>query len=128
MREIRHAFKVMTYEIDFAGVLSNQVYIRWLEDLRNLFAEQAIPLGDMLQRGLVPVLARTEIDYLAPVRFPDVVDGRMWLEESGRSRFVLGAEFASQSSSQVTARARQVGVFVSLQTGRPVPLPDEFRE
>jgi acyl-CoA thioester hydrolase len=29
----------MTYEIDFAGVVSNIVYVRWLEDLRNLFCD-----------------------------------------------------------------------------------------
>jgi acyl-CoA thioester hydrolase len=128
MREIRRSFKVMTYEIDFAGVVSNIVYIRWLEDLRNLFAEQAIPLGEMMQRGLAPALSRTEIDYLAPVRFPDVVDARMWLAETGRARFVLDAEFASMASGQVAARARQTGVFVSLTTGRPAPLPEEYKQ
>ncbi|HLF29375.1 MAG TPA: thioesterase family protein [Anaerolineae bacterium] len=126
-REIRHSFKVMTYEIDFAGVVSNIVYIRWLEDLRNLFAEQALPLGDLLHRGLAPTLVRTEIDYLAPVRYADVVDARMWMEKTGRAKFVLGAEFASRASGQVTARAKQIGVFVSLETLRPVPLPDEYR-
>jgi acyl-CoA thioester hydrolase len=127
MQEIRHSFKVMTYDIDFAGVLSNQVYIRWLEDLRNLLAEQALPLGDALQRGITPVLARTEIDYVAPVRFPDMLDARMWAEGPGRVKFVLGAEFASRASGIVTARARQIGVFVSLESGRPVALPEEFR-
>lgn len=127
MREIRHAFKVMTYDIDFAGVVGNQVYVRWLEDLRNVFAEQALSLGDAMARGIAPVLARTEIDYLAPVRFPDTVDARMWLEEAGRVRFVLCAEFARRASGQVTAKARQTGVFVSLETGRPAPLPAEYR-
>jgi acyl-CoA thioester hydrolase len=127
MREINHSFKVMTYEIDFAGVVSNIVYIRWLEDLRNLFAEQVLSLGEAMKRGIAPTLARTEIDYLMPVRFPDIVDARMWLEESGRAKFVLGAEFISRASAQVTARAKQIGVFVSLETLRPVPLPEEYK-
>ncbi len=127
MREIRHSFKVMTYEIDFAGVVSNIVYVRWLEDLRNLFAEEALSLSDAMKRGIVPTLARTEIDYLAPVRYPDVVDARMWMDEAGRARFVLGAEFVSRASGQVTARAKQTGLFVSLQTLRPVPLPEEYK-
>ncbi len=125
--EIRHTFKVMTYEIDFAGVVSNLVYVRWLEDLRNLFAEQTLPLGSLLERGIAPTLTRTEIDYLAPARLSDVIEARMWMEEAGRARFVLGAEFTSRASGQVTARARQVGVFVSVETGRPVPLPAEYR-
>lgn len=127
MREIRHSFKVMTYEIDFAGVVSNIVYVRWLEDLRNLFAEEALSLGDAMKRGIVPTLVRTEVDYLAPVRYPDVVDARMWLEEAGRARFVLGAEFVSRASGQVSARAKQTGLFVSSQTLRPVSLPEEYK-
>ena len=128
MQEIRHVFPVMTYDIDFAGVLSNQTYVRWLEDLRNLLAEQALPIGAALARGIAPALLRTEIDYLAPVRFPDKVGARMWLVERGRARWTLAAEFASQATGAITARAKQTGVFVSTSTLRPVPLPPEFRE
>jgi len=125
--EIRHAFKVMTYDIDFAGVVSNQVYIRWLEDLRNLLTDQVLSIGDMMQRSIAPVLTRTEIDYRTAVRLPDTVDGRLWVEEAGRAKFVLGAEFISRANGQVTAMARQFGVFVSTKTSRPVPLPEEYK-
>ena len=113
MREIRHSFRVMTYDIDFAGIVSNQVYIRWLEDLRNLFADQALPLPVAMGRGIVPVVARTEIDYLASARFPDTLDARMWLAQAGRVKWVLGAQFTSRAGGQVTARAQQLGAFVS---------------
>jgi len=45
MKEVRHSFRVMTYDIDFAGVVSNITYTRWLEDLRNWFAEPAVETG-----------------------------------------------------------------------------------
>ena len=45
MNEVRHSFRVMTYDIDFAGVVSNITYTRWLEDLRNWFAEPAVETG-----------------------------------------------------------------------------------
>jgi acyl-CoA thioester hydrolase len=128
MNEIVHHFTVMTYDIDFAGVVSNIVYIRWLEDLRNLLAAQVLSIGAAFERGIAPTLMRTEIDYLVPVRFPEVVVGGMWLAERGRARWVLEAEFTSQSLGVVTARAKQTGVFVSLKTLRPVPLPPEFKE
>jgi acyl-CoA thioester hydrolase len=86
-----------------------------------------LPLGSLLERGIAPTLARTEIDYLAPARLSDVIEARMWMEEAGRARFVLGAEFTSRASGQVTARAKQIGVFVSVESGRPVPLPAEYR-
>ena len=127
MQTIQHEFRVMTYDIDFAGIVSNISYIRWLEDLRNLFAEQALSIGDALQRGIAPALMHTEIDYLAPVRFPDIVTGRMWLAEHSRSKWDLAAEFQSQGTGQVVARARQTGVFIALKTLRPVRLPEEYR-
>jgi acyl-CoA thioester hydrolase len=117
----------MTYDIDFAGVVSNISYIRWLEDLRNLLAEQTLSLGEAFQRGIAPTLMHTEIDYLAPVRFPDLVTGRMWLAEHGRSKRELAAEFQSQAMDKLVARARQIGVFVALDTLRPVRLPEEFQ-
>ena len=127
MIEAYRLFPVATYDIDFAGVLNNGVYIRWLEDLRLLFADQVLPLAEAVKRGIVPTISRTEIDYLAPVRFPDEVEGRMDLLEHGRARFVLWAEFRSEARGMVTARAKQTGVFVYRSTLRPAPLPDEFR-
>jgi acyl-CoA thioester hydrolase len=105
-------------------------YIRWLEDLRNLYAERFLSLGEAFQRGIAPALMRTEIDYLAPVRFPDTLTGRMWLAEHGRVKFVLAAEFESAAlpRGQIVARARQTGAFVALDTLRPVRLPDEYQE
>ncbi len=127
MIEAYRLFTVATYDIDFAGVLNNGVYIRWLEDLRLLFADQILPLAEAAKRGIVPTISRTEIDYLSPVRFPDKLEGRMGLIEHGRARFVLWGEFRSQARGIVTARARQTGVFVHLDTLRPAPLPGEFR-
>ena len=127
MQTIQHDFRVMTYDIDFAGIVSNISYIRWLEDLRNLFAEQTLSIGDALQRGIAPTLMHTEIDYLAPVRFPDVITGQMWLAEHGRSKWELAAQFKSQAMNQLVARAKQVGAFVALDTLRPVRLPEEYK-
>jgi acyl-CoA thioester hydrolase len=127
MQTVQHSFRVMTYDIDFAGIVSNISYIRWLEDLRNLFAEQALSIGEALQRGIVPALMHTEIDYLVPVRFPDTVTGRMWMAEQGRSKWVIAAEFQSEARGQLVARAQQIGVFIALETLRPVRLPKEYR-
>jgi acyl-CoA thioester hydrolase len=128
MIEALHVFPVATYDIDFAGVLNNGVYIRWLEDLRRIFADQILPLAEADKRGIVPTISRTEIDYLAPVQFPDQVEGRMGLLEHGRARFILWAEFRSEARRALTARAKQTGVFVYRSTLRPAPLPEEFQK
>src|SRR5512141_2292143 len=105
MTEVQQLFPVHTYDIDFAGVLNNIVYVRWLEDLRDLFADQALPLAEAYERGIVPTLSRTELDPLAPVRSPGTLEGCMGMLEHGRARFVLWAEFRSQASGVITVRA-----------------------
>jgi acyl-CoA thioester hydrolase len=120
--EIELSFPVRTYDIDFAGIVSNIVFIRWLEDLRLRMLEIHYPLEPVLARGHGPLLARTEIDYLRPVRFGSRVHGAMWLSGHGRARFDLEAEF--EVAGEIVARARQRGCFVDYAKMRPVPLPD----
>jgi acyl-CoA thioester hydrolase len=122
---IERPFAVKTYDIDFAGIVSNIVFIRWLEDLRLAMLDEFFPLEPQLEKGYGPVLVRTEIDYLQPVRMFAQVVGRMWLAETGRAKWMLQAEFAS--AGHVVARARQIGVFVEYATMKPIPVPDHLR-
>jgi acyl-CoA thioester hydrolase len=119
-------FKVQTYDIDFAGIVSNQVYIRWLEDLRLEFLDTYAPLDRLLADGLVPVLVSTEISYKRALRLFDRPHGRIWLVEMGRARWTLGAAIAN--AGEVAATARHVCAFVDTSTLRPRAVPRAFRE
>jgi len=118
-------FRIQTYDIDFAGVVCNIVYIRWLEDLRLKMLEEYFPLERVLAEGFIPILARTEIDYLVPLRIGDRPVGQMWVAETGRARIDLQAEF--RLGERVVARARQRGYFLDSQTMRTRPLPGPLR-
>jgi hypothetical protein len=54
--KIQLRFQVRTYDIDYAGIVSNIVYIRWLEDLRLALLDQHVPLESFVT-GLFPGLA-----------------------------------------------------------------------
>ncbi len=119
-------FTVRTYDIDFAGIVSNIVYVRWLEDLRLQMLAEFFPLDTAMQTlGIAPVLLRTEIDYKRAIRLFDAVQGRMWLAEAGPVRQVLQAEFTVDG--RVHAVARQTTCFIDLASGRPVPTPASIR-
>jgi len=121
---VTRKIKVMTYEIDFAGVASNQVYFRWLEDMRMDLLLARMDIREMLQRNVVPVLAHSEIDYRRPVRLLDELEGRIWVEELHGPKWSLSSEFAR--GEEIVARAKQWGVFIDLRTFRPVDAPPEF--
>lgn len=117
-------FTVKTYDIDFAGHVSNIVYIRWLEDLRFALLDEYYPLADSMEKGSAPVLTRTEIDYKSAVRLFEPVTGQMWAGKAGGVRMELHARFLVDD--RLCARARQEGVFASLETGRPVRIPPQL--
>jgi len=124
--EISLSLPVRTYDIDFAGIVSNLVYIRWLEDLRLQMLAEFFPLDAAMQSlGIAPVLLRTEIDYKRAIRLFDAVQGRMMLAEAGPVRQVLAAEFTVDG--RLHAAARQTTCFIDLASGRPVPTPAAIR-
>ncbi len=120
--QVEREFTVMTYEVDFAGIMSNQVYQRWLEDLRMELLSKYVDIRDLFSGGSVPVLARTEIDFKLPARLMDKVLGRIWVEELMGPRWALRSEFTI--NGRVCARAYQYGVFVDTTTFRPMNKPD----
>ena len=122
--EIELPLKIGTYDVDFAGVVSNIVYVRWLEDLRNALLERFFPLEQLLEQGSLPVLAQTRVDYKEPLRLFDQLTGRMWAQDMGERYFMLAVEFTS--SGKVVATAEQVAVFVSRTDWQPVPIPKEL--
>ena len=117
--------EVKTYDVDFANIVHNMVYIRWLEDLRLLLITRHYPLAEVLAAGLSPILTRTEIDYLYPTRFGDHVVGRMWLSALSRVRWTVTAEI--HAGSNLAAASTQQGYFADLQTLRPIRIPDPLR-
>ena len=45
----------MTYDIDYAHIVHNAVYIRWLEDLRTALISDVYPIQELLADGISPI-------------------------------------------------------------------------
>ncbi|MCS6802269.1 MAG: thioesterase family protein [Chloroflexota bacterium] len=115
------AIAVRGYDIDFAGIVSNIVYIRWLEDLRMALLAAYFPFSECVRLGVTPIILHTSIDYRHAVRMFDPLVGRIWVTAMGKTRWEIAAEFVVDE--RVMASAVQRGCFVSLSTGRPTPIP-----
>jgi acyl-CoA thioester hydrolase len=118
---ITHNICVATYDIDFAGHVSNIAYFRWLEDMRLKIFEQHFPLEFFMRDGLAPVLVSTSIEYKRAIKLFDKPVGYMWVSEMGNASLTIEAELLVEN--RVTTTARHVGVFIDLDRGRPVRLP-----
>lgn len=122
---IERPIVVRTYDIDFANIVHNIVYFRWLEDLRSEILAHVLPIDEILATGVSPILTHSEIDYQWPVRIGDLVVGRMWVGDLSRTRWTLVSEIVV--GNQVCAAARQSGFFADLSTLRAVRVPDKLR-
>jgi acyl-CoA thioester hydrolase len=118
-------FEARTYDIDFAGIVSNIVYVRWLEDLRGKMLAEHYSVESMRASGVGPVLLHTDIHYHRALRLGDHPLGRMWVAETRRTRWVLQAEFILDGA--VVCDARQTGAFVDYARMRPMPVPESLR-
>ena len=116
---------IRTYDIDFAGIVSNIVFIRWLEDLRLALLDRVYPLIQALAEDVAPILLATQIAYRRPVTISDPLVGRMRVAGLTRVRWRLAAEFAV--AGRVHAEAAQEGLFIRLSTRRPIAIPEPIR-
>lgn len=126
MIETKLHLPIRPYDVDVAGIVSNIVYVRWLEDLRSELLHSVFARGALGDSGLMPVVVRTEINYRASLRYADRCTGRMRVAEAGRTSLTLDASFVNERG-ETAADARQVSVFVAIATGRPAPVPDDLR-
>ena len=60
-RTVEIDLDIYTFDIDFAGHVSNITYVRWLEIGRlQLLVDAGMPTPELLAEGLAPLLVRTD--------------------------------------------------------------------
>jgi acyl-CoA thioester hydrolase len=124
--QVELSFVVKTYDVDYARIMHNSVYIRWLEDLRLQIMSEHLPLENQLADHQSPVLEKTEITYCRPLRLLEGAVGRMWVSKLGKARWELRAEICRGET--VVTTARQTGYFVDLDDYRPIRIPAVLRD
>ena len=71
-------------------------------------------------------MAHVECDFLSPSKIGEVLRLRLAVRKIGASSLTLSVE--ARSRDDVRVRATLVVVLASLETHRPVPIPEELRE
>ncbi|MFC1742593.1 acyl-CoA thioesterase [Candidatus Riflebacteria bacterium] len=116
---------IQTYDVDMVGIVSNITYVRWLEDMRMSLLEKYYPMEKWWDRGITPILSRTDIHYRLPLHFGAKASGWMGMVELQYGKWILQALFFSGNT--VHCNAQQEGYFVDAKKLKPIPIPDEFR-
>jgi len=122
--------EVYYFDTDAGGVVHNIAYLRMVEIARSKLAEAlGWSLEQMGRTGLVPVVARTEIDYLKPARLGDKLLITAELSSLEKVRFFISFAISSEKHPDlVFIRCVQTMVTVQLPEGRPQRVPPAWRE
>jgi acyl-CoA thioester hydrolase len=124
--EIELSLPVKTYDIDFAGIVSNIVYVRWFEDMRLEILSKSFPLEEQIKAGFAPIVLQTKIDYKQSIVMGDRPIGKMWIESLESLRWVVNAEIVT--GGKIAAIGHQMGVFVDIQTRKPMRMPERLKQ
>jgi acyl-CoA thioester hydrolase len=122
------SFHARYYECDAHGHLTSLTYLRWMQEAA--FAASTAVGYDFAQYtdlGHVWLIRETDLDYLAPVRYADVILIRTWVADFRRSHSRRRYDFIRADTGEVAARASTDWVYLDTQTLRPVTVPQAMQ-
>ena len=120
---------VYTFDIDFAGIVSNIVYLRWSEIWRLEFLGRlGVSVEEMMGSGIVPTMVRQELNYRKSMRLGQAAILEGWVERVGTSSVGMWLEMRDAASGDLCCDNRQVMVMVDGRTGASTPIPAAWRE
>ena len=126
---IRTEVRVMFFDTDCGGVVSNIAYLRFIEIARTLLAEElGLRLAQMNEDKKYPVVVRTEIDYRRAAKLGDrlVVEG--WLGQLERVRFWCAFRIVRPDDDALIAECRQMLALIEMPEAKLLRLPEEWEK
>ena len=119
----RHRLRVYWEDTDAGGVVYYANYLKFMERARSEWLRALGFEQDVLRdaQGVVFVVRRVEVDYLAPARFNDALAVSVELKRIGGASLAVEQTVARGVTSLVTARVTLACVDAAL--FKPVKIP-----
>ena len=112
-------------DMDAMGHVNNAKYVSYLEEARVRWLV-TVP-GISLQDRIAPVVAATNVNYRAPIVWPNDIVVELFVERLGNSSVTIGHRIASEDGAVLHADGHVVMVWIDRRSGRPTPLPAAVR-
>ena len=123
----RHRLRVRYHECDPQGVVFNAHYLAYCDIcLTELWRDAVEGYAGMAAKGVDVVVAESRVRFLSPLRFDDELDMRLTIGNLGTSSMEL--EIDMERDGEPIAEAVLAQVFISLESGEKIPIPDEIRK
>ena len=127
-RRFAISLKVRFYELDAYNHVNNGVYLFYFDHARDEYFVQAMePYPEMRGDAIRYVVARTEVDFIAPAVSGDELEIPGEVSRFGRTSLTFDQRILRPRDGAEIARARTVLVWTD-SSGRPVPFPEQVRQ
>ncbi len=113
-------------DTDAQGVVYYGRYLPYFDTAHREYLRHLSLLGSNVERERF-VMRAVSVEYHAPARFDDLLEVFVRTRRLGRSSVTTAFAAFSEAGTLMCA-AEQTMVRVDAETGRPVPIPDAYRE
>lgn len=107
---------IKSYDIDIAGHVNNIVYVRWLEDLRNLLFNKLFDFPNVINEKYYPVVVSTNINYRKQLKLFDKPIGIIELASINHGVIFFDARI--ELNNQIIMEANQKCVMINLKNSK----------
>ena len=122
------SFAVAPDDIDVLGHANNVSWVRWVQDMATSHSDAVgLDLPTYRKLGVVWVVRRHDIEYLAPAFVGEEIRATTWVAQVGATSSLRRTVFRRERDGVELARAETTWVLVDGR-GKPVQVPPALRE
>ena len=122
----RYKFTVPESAVDLNGHVNNVVYVQWMQDVAVLHSDTVGGTNAMHAAGGTWVVHSHKIEYLSPAFAGEDVVALTWVVNFRRVRSIRRYNFFRKSDNKLLAKGETEWVFVEVESGRPMMIPEEI--
>ena len=113
-------------DMDAMGHVNNAKYVSYLEEARVRWM-LGVPGASMTDR-IAPVVAATNVNYRAPIVWPNDIVVELFVERLGNSSVTIGHRIVDgKNGNTLYSDGNVVVVWMDAATGKSAPLPEAVR-
>ncbi|WP_324829055.1 acyl-CoA thioesterase [Qipengyuania zhejiangensis] len=125
MEPFSYTFRVRYAEVDPQSVVFNSRYLEYADILVTEYYRDRRAHG--MPQDMEFHVRRAEVDYLAPIRMDELVEGRLSVTRVGNSSVEKRITLHGADDGSLRAEIVLVAVHVDLPSGKPERIPDAVR-
>lgn len=121
-----HTIQTRWMDNDAYGHVNNVIYYSWFDTVVNQFLIVNSVL-DIETSPIIGLVIETQCNYLASIKFPDVIAAGVSVTKLGNSSVRYEVGIFKNDEDSASAQGHFVHVYVDRETRRPVSIPDPMR-